>query len=33
MRLIGMRRCLVPLHPGILCATGLLSADLSTTSL
>ena len=28
MRLIGMRRCLVPLHPGILCATGLLSTDL-----
>lgn len=28
MRLMGMRRCLVPLHPGILCATGLLSTDL-----
>lgn len=28
MRLMGMRRCLVPKHPGILCATGLLSTDL-----
>jgi N-methylhydantoinase A len=28
MRLMGMRRCLVPLHPGILCAAGLLSTDL-----
>jgi N-methylhydantoinase A len=28
MRLIGMHRCLVPKHPGILCATGLLSTDL-----
>lgn len=28
MRLMGMHRCLVPPHPGILCATGLLSTDL-----
>lgn len=28
MRLMGMKRCIVPLHPGILCAIGLLATDL-----